>query len=93
MYAILVTFLDGDTVVSLLFLSPILLALSPMSMTAPLGLAVTPRVNESRLSVSRRAGMMLSHEGGKSEHNVCIYAYPRIIFDASLYHAGKREFY
>lgn len=64
-----------------------------MSMTAPLGLAVTPRVNESRLSMSRRAGMALSHEGGKSEHNVCIYAYSRIIFDASLYHASKREFY
>lgn len=33
---------------------------------------MTPRVNESRLSVSRRAGMALSHEGGKSEHNMCV---------------------
>lgn len=53
------------------FPSLVLLALSPMSMTALLGLAVTPRVNESRLSMSRSARVALSHEGGKSAQ--CVY--------------------
>lgn len=63
-----------------------------MSMTAPLRLAVTPRVNESRLSVSRRAvlgrsaGMVLSHEVGKSTKQ-CVFT--RIIFDAGLYHTNR----
>lgn len=86
---LLVTFLEDVSLslsltLSHLSLSLVPLALSPMSMTALLRLAVTLRVNKSRLSVSRSSEWRF-HTKVERAHNVCI----RIIFYATLYHANN----
>lgn len=66
-----------------------------MSMTAPLGLAVTPRVNESRLSVSRRAvpgqsaGMVAFTRSWKEHETICVY--PHNIRRGIISHRTARD--
>jgi hypothetical protein len=67
-----------------------------MSMTALLGLAVTPRVNESRLSVSRTVPEWRFHTEMERTHNmyacVFVHVYTRIISSAravALYYANN----